>query len=304
MRKAIFFYNLTIDYIPWIYKFFSDRAYLKFVYRIKVNKKLDLDNPRRFNEKLQWLKLYDRRPEYTQMVDKYLVRDYIAKKIGAKYLIPLLGVWDSVEEINFSNLPMQFVLKCNHDSQGLVICKDKNKLNIELVKQKLKKALKKNFYYLTKEWPYKNVKPKIIAEKYMEDDSGELKDYKVLCFNGEPKIIEVHRGRFEGNHTEDNYDIEWNKTEINQKKSGLPTSDEKEEKPEVLPEMLSLSKKLAYGISHVRIDWYIVKNKLYFGEITFFDGSGFDEFEPDKWNEIMGDWINLESIKEKIKDEI
>ena len=296
MRKSLFLYNISTRYFPWIYRVMPETLYLRFVYRIKVQRKLNLDNPSRYNEKLQWLKLNDHNPDYTQMVDKYRVRGYIKQKIGEQYLIPLIGVWNDPDEIEFDKLPNQFVLKCNHDSQGIVICKDKSSLDIESAVRKLKKALKRNFYYLTKEWPYKNVSPCIIAEKYMEDSSGELKDYKVLCFNGIPKLIEVHSGRFKGKHTQDIFDQNWDKTNIHQTKVGIPNSDMPEARPSVLEEMLRLSSVLSEGIPHVRIDWYVIENRLYFGEITFFDASGFDDFEPDEWNDVLGDWIDLKNV--------
>ena len=172
-----------------LYNNVSDDEYLKKLYKFRMGKELDLNNPKTFNEKLQWLKIHNRNPLYTTMVDKYAVKKYIADKIGEKYLIPTLGVWDNVEEIDFDKLPKQFVLKCTHDSGGIVICKDKSVLDYDKAKKKLKKSLESHFFLKWREWPYKDVKPRIIAEKFMEDDNAnELVDYKVLCFNGEPKI--------------------------------------------------------------------------------------------------------------------
>ncbi|MBQ9838694.1 MAG: glycosyl transferase [Oscillospiraceae bacterium] len=272
-------------------KWMPDKMYLKLRYYSLIHKKLDLKNPKTFNEKLQWMKLYNRKPEYTMMVDKYAVRDYIADQIGAEYLIPLLGAWERVEDIDFDGLPEQFVLKCNHDSASVVICKDKTEFNREAAKNKLAYCLKRNLYWWGREWPYKNVKPRIIAEKYMVDESGtELRDYKVMCFNGEPKLIQYHQGRFAEEHTQDFYDPQWNRQEFTQ---GLPLAETPEEKPVFLDEMLELSRKLSAGIPHVRVDWYYVQGQLYFGELTFFDASGFYEFEPAQWNEIVGSWITL-----------
>lgn len=293
MRKSILALYYTSKYIPWIFRVLPDSLYLKLVYRIRVQKKLNLKNPTRYNEKLQWLKLHDKQPQYTQMVDKYLVKNYVSATIGDKYVVPLLGVWDRAEDIDFNLLPNQFVLKCNHDSQGIVICRDKASLDYEKARKKLSDSLKHNFYYLNKEWPYKNVKRKIIAEQYLEDDSGELKDYKVLCFDGEPKLIEVHTGRFNKKHRQDIYDTEWNLTEIHQTKCGLPNAEKHTPKPEVLNEMLECSRILSKGIPHIRVDWYVVNGNLYFGELTFFDASGYDDFEPDEWNYTLGDWIKL-----------
>jgi hypothetical protein len=273
----------------------DDEKYLRKMYEHIFGKKLNLSNPKSYNEKLQWLKLYDRKVQYTIMVDKYSAKDYVGNIIGEQYIIPTLGVWDNVENINFEQLPNQFVLKCTHDSHGLVICKDKDKLDIKATKKKLRKALKKNYYYSYREWPYKDVHPRIIAEKYMEDrKKGTLKDYKILCFNGEPKLIELHNERFSNNHTQDFYDISWNKLNISQ--YGYSISDKSEEKPVLLSEMLRLSKVLADGIPHIRVDWYIVDDKLYFGELTFFDGAGLAQFNDFKDDELLGSWLDLTKV--------
>lgn len=269
-----------------------DSWYLQMKYKQYMGYSLNLSNPKTFNEKLQWLKLHDRKPEYTMMVDKYAVRKYIADTIGEEYLIPLLGVWDNPDKIDFNALPNQFVLKCNHNSGlGMCICKDKSNLNIENVKNDLRKGLKQDYYLTCREWPYKNVKRRIIAEKYMSDEGKEeLSDYKVLCFNGEAKLIEVHKGRFYGNHTADNYDEFWNKTDIEQ--YDLPKSDEILPKPKFLEEMLHLSRLLSKDLIHVRVDWYFTNNRLYFGELTFFDGSGYNLFCGDA-DGLLGSWIKL-----------
>ena len=270
----------------------DDETFLYRKYKACMGKELNLASPKTFNEKLQWLKLYDHKPEYTMMVDKYAVRKYIADTIGEEYLIPLLGVWDNPDDIDFDALPKQFVLKCNHNSGlGMCICKDKSKLDIEKVKAGLRKGLKQDYYLTCREWPYKNVKRRIIAEEYMSDEGKEeLSDYKVLCFNGEAKLIEVHKGRFYGNHTADNYDEFWNKTDIEQ--YDLPKSDDIMPKPAFLEEMLYLSKLLSKNLIHVRVDWYFTNNRLYFGELTFFDGSGYNQFCGDA-DEFLGSLIKL-----------
>lgn len=286
-------YKFKIDSARGKYNDMPDREYLERRFRAELGKSLDLDNPRTFNEKLQWLKLYNRKPEYTMMVDKYKVREYIAQELGEEYLIPLLGVWDDPDEIDFDALPDQFVLKCNHNSgTGMCICKDKSKLDIPKVKAELRKGLKENYYIKHREWPYKDVPRKIIAEKYLtnDGDESELSDYKVLCFNGKAKLIEIHRGRFSKYHTQDFYDTEWNKTAFEQ--PGLSLSDENMERPPFADKMLELSEKLAEGIPHVRIDWYYTGGRLKFGEITFYDGAGFDGF-IDNQDEIIGSWITL-----------
>lgn len=237
-----------------LFKDMNDEEYLKKLFKCHMKRELNLDNPQTFNEKLQWLKLYDRKPEYTTMVDKYAVKKYVADVIGEEYIIPTLGVWNHFDEIDFDKLPNQFVLKCTHDSGGIVICTDKSNLDLKAAKKKIEKCLKRNYYWSSREWPYKNVKPRIIAEKYMSDEGKEeLSDYKVLCFNGEPKIVEVHNGRFNGQHTQDCYDEFWNKTDIEQ--YDLPKTDEIMPKPAFLEEMLHLSKLLSKDLIHVRVDW-------------------------------------------------
>ena len=273
-----------------------DEMYLKLEYKFHVGKRLNLKNPQTFNEKLQWLKLNDRKAIYTIMVDKVEARDYIAERIGEQYLIPLIGVWENPDDIDFDSLPDQFVLKCNHNSgKGMCICKDKSKINIDKVKQELKEGLAENYYLHGREWPYKDVPRRIIGEQYMVDESGNgLKDYKVLCFNGEPKLIELHMGRFTNHQTQDFYDTNWNKTTISQ--SGLSCyqiTNDVFPRPAVLEEMLRLSRTLSEGILHIRVDWYIVNGKLYFGELTFFDGAGFDPFDNPADDLMLGSWITL-----------
>ena len=290
-NRGVVFMSL-ISFIKQLTIILPDSLYIKLKYFLHFKKFPNLKNPNTFNEKLQWLKLHDRNPEYTKMVDKYEVRKYIAEKIGEEYLIPLLGVWDKAEDIDFDKLPDQFVLKCNHNSGlGMCICKDKSVLDIRKVKKELTLGLKENYYKMGREWPYKNVKPRIIAEKYMVDESGtELKDYKFLCFNGKVKLIEYHTGRFSGNHTQDFYDEKWNKTDISQEGT---ISDFVVEKPLMFDEMVRLSEILAENIPHVRIDWYQINDKIYFGEITFFDSSGLILFDNEDDNLYLGSLIDL-----------
>ena len=196
-------------------RYVSDEQFVKWKYYLNFHKRLDLDNPQTFNEKLQWLKLYNKHEEYTQMVDKYEAKRYVASVIGEKYIIPTIGLYNSFEEIDINSLPKQFVIKCTHNSGGLYICRDKDTFDFSKVGSQIKKWLAKNPYWGNREYPYKNVKPRIIIEKYMEQEDGEsLRDYKVLCFNGEPKLIEFHQGRFTEHQTQDFYDINWKKTEI------------------------------------------------------------------------------------------
>lgn len=285
-------YRKMLNWLP-------DKVFLEAAFRARFGRKLNLNNPETFNEKLQWLKLYNRKPEYTKMVDKYLVRDYVKEKIGEEYLIPLLGVWDDPEKIDFNELPMQFVLKCNHNSGlGMCICKDKNSLDINKVKEELKKGINQNYYLTSREWPYKDVPRRIIAEKYMVDESGyELKDYKFYCFDGKVKLVMINSDRMSSEKTKANYfdenyqplDFVW----------GYENAEIPPQKPEKLEEMKYLAEKLSEGITHVRIDFYQTPSGIYFGEITFFDGSGFDAIEPIEWDYKIGSWLKLPMEKVK-----
>lgn len=267
-----------------------DSCYIRLKYFQHFKKFPDLKNPKTFNEKLQWLKLHDRKPEYTKMVDKCEVRGYIAEKIGEEYLIPLLGVWDNFDEIDFNSFPEQFVLKCTHDSGGLIICKDKSKLDIKEAKKKINKCMKTNYYWRGREWPYKNVKPRIIAEKYMVDESGtELKDYKIFCFDGEPKFLFIATDRPHDTKF-DFYDVDFNHLPLT---NGHPNSDRDIKRPEGLDEMLKLARVLSKGIKQSRIDFYDINGKVYFGEITFFHWSGFMPFDPEEWDYEFGKHIKL-----------
>ncbi len=272
-------------------KLWSDEAYLRMYYYFTFGKKLNLDNPQTFNEKLQWLKLHDRRPEYTRMVDKYEAKKYVAEKLGEEYIIPTLGVWDHFDDIDFDSLPNQFVLKCTHDSGGLVICKDKSTLDISASKKKIESCLKRDYYIQWREWPYKNVKPRIIAEKYMEEKGlGELKDYKVYNFDGKAKLIQVDFNRFSG-HMKNLYSTEWKYIEA---AINYPSCPEHQiPKPEKLEEMLALAEKLSAGHPYLRTDFYSIEDKLYFGELTFFPGSGFMWFDPEELGLELGSYIKL-----------
>lgn len=252
--KAAFKYMVNADYRFKIdsargkYNDMPDREYLQRRFQAELGKSLDLDNPQTFNEKLQWLKLYNRKPEYTMMVDKYKVREYIAQTLGEEYLIPLLGVWDDPDEIDFDALPDQFVLKCNHNSGlGMCICKDKSKLDISKVRAELRKGLKENYYIRHREWPYKDVPRKIIAEKYMVDDSncGELTDYKFFCFNGVPKFMYISNDNSE-NATTDFFDMEFNHLDMRMKD---PNSNVIPPKPYLFNEMKAIAEKLSQGDS-------------------------------------------------------
>ena len=271
----------------------DDEKYIRYAWRLnRMGYPLDLENPRSFNEKLQWLKLYDRNPAYTMMVDKVKVKKWVAKKIGEEHVIPTLGVWEDPDDIDFDQLPSQFVLKCNHNSGlGMYVCKDKSKMDVKKVIGDLKRGLRQNYYIHGREWPYKDVKPLVLAEKYMVDESGvELKDYKIFNFNGIPKVIEVDYDRFNG-HKRNLYDDNWNRIDATIE---FPSDPERKfEKPKVLEELLTLAKVLSKGIPHVRTDFYIIGDSIYFGEMTFFHGSGTEHIIPLAFDRKMGDWLTL-----------
>ena len=277
--------------IKYAMRIIPDRAYIQMYYFAHFKKFCNLKNPKTYNEKLNWLKLHDKNPIYTRIVDKFEAKEYVKDIIGDQYIIPTLGVWDNFDDIDFDELLQQFVLKCTHDSEGLVIVKDKDKLDKEMAKNKIESALKQNFFYIGREWPYKNVKPRIIAEKYMEDHiDGELRDYKFFCFDGEPKAMFVASDRASDNVKFDYFDLNFNHLDIKQK---YPHAEQPLRKPVTFEKMIELSKVLSKGFPHVRVDFYEVDGQLYFGELTFYHFSGFMPFEPNKWDKIFGDWIKL-----------
>lgn len=280
------------SYLSWI----DDKTYLRIKYLLKTHRILHLNPPRTFNEKIQWLKMYDRDPIYSTMVDKYAVKKYVADRIGCQYIIPTLGVWECFDDINFDKLPNQFVLKCTHDSGGLIIVKDKSKLNISQAKRKLETSLKHNYYWSGREYPYKEVKPKIIAETYMQENKQKanackqshydgLCDYKIHCINGEPQIIEIDFNRFVG-HKRNLYTIDWEPIY-----SAIQYPYDFQyvfKKPSCHETMLQLARKLAANTKYLRTDFYIVDGKIYFGELTFYHDSGFSKINPISFDEELG----------------
>lgn len=273
-------------------KWMPDKANIQLVYHAQMNKKLNLNDPKTFNEKLQWLKLYDRKPEYGMLADKYAVRAYIEKTIGRDVLVPLYGVWENARDIDFDSLPDRFVLKCTHDSGSIRICRDKRAFNMDEARAFLNKRLKRNCFYFGREWPYKNLKPRIIAEQYLIDEKTEdLRDYKVHCFHGEPKVILVCSERHKEGLKEDWFTVGWKHLPIHR-----PTHANNEKKilpPQNLEAMLRMARTLSAGIPFVRIDFYEVNGKVYFSEITMFPTSGYTAFVPEKYDSILGDWIEL-----------
>ena len=292
-------YRFVILANKGVYENMQDEALLNRKYEAIFGKRLNLDNPQTFNEKLQWLKLYDRNPEYTIMVDKYKVRDYIKEKIGEEYLIPLIGVWDNPDDIDFDALPDKFVLKCNHNSGlGMCICKDKSKLNIENVKSELKKGLAQDYYLTGREWPYKNVPRKIIAEKYMTDtsDSSDFTDYKFFCFNGYVDCVMVCLERSSGDTKFYFFDRNWNLKRLNTRGKNAPDGFTIS-KPSQMDKMFEIAAKLSKGLPFVRIDLYQSNDHIYFGEITFFPDSGFDANLLPETDKYFGNLIHLEDVK-------
>lgn len=287
MHRRIVFFQMWVKSSRFI---FSDILYLKVYYYLKMGEKLQLNPPNTFNQKLQWLKLNIRNPEYTELVDKLAVRDVIRREMGEEYLIPLLGVWDSFDEIDFDKLPNQFILKATHDSGSYTICKDKLLFDKNVAENKLSKCLKQNFYYILREYQYKNVKPKLIAEQYMYDESGaELRDYKFYCFNGIPKVLLIASGRA-SDMVFDFYDMNLNRLRYVPGKHGvmndpivhIPSFDK----------MKEIAKKLTKNMIHVRLDLYNIRGRIYFGEFTFHDGGGMNDI-PKEWDLWLGDLIRL-----------
>lgn len=279
-------------------RFLPDKLYLSLRYRFQIGHWIDWKNPKTFTEKIQWLKVYNRKPEYTTMVDKYAVKQYVADRIGEEYIIPTLGIWDKPEDIDWESLPNQFVLKTTHGGGGggVVICKDKATFDKQSAIAKLNDSLVSDIYLSLREWPYKNVQKRIIAEKFMAPVKNpiptDLSDYKFFCFNGEPKYCQVIRDRY-SKETIDFYDMEWNHQEfvgLNPvARNGLaPVAP-----PKHLNEMIQICKKLAKDIPFVRVDLYVIDEKQYFGELTFYPASGIGTFNLDVWNGRLGDLLTL-----------
>lgn len=275
-----------------VFNWMSDEKYIKLVYLARMKKRLNLDNPKTFNEKLNWLKIYDRNPNHTIMVDKYEVKKYVADKIGAQYVIPTLGVWDNFDDIDFDSLPDQFVLKCTHDSGGVVICKDKSALDIEATRKIINKSLKTNYYWRGREWPYKNVRPRILAEKFISLSDPTCAEYKMFFNNGKLKYTMVCTGEAHviGKRTNDLFDADFNhipvKTEnLNAKVTAV--------KPEAYDELVRLGKLLSEGHILLRVDFYLLGKIIYFGELTFFHDSGYTPLTPPEWDEKLGQNIDI-----------
>jgi hypothetical protein len=272
---------------PWIQ---SDETFLKIYYRLAMGKSLDLQNPKTYTEKLQKLKLLNKGQDFSKLVDKFQVREEIQEKLGTHYLIPMLGVWDNFETINFDELPHQFVLKTTHDSGTVIICTDKSKLDVNEAKSKLKNALKRNYFYLSREYPYRYAVPRIIAEQYMFDETQkELDDYKFFCFDGEPKLVEITTGKGKDKQR-GYYDFNLNPMPFT---LGNASNNPITENLSFIPEMAKIARALSQGLKHVRIDLYNINNQIYFGEYTFHHSGGLFEVKPVEWDEKIGEMIKI-----------
>ncbi len=288
--QRIILYLMDKNLFDWM----PDEPYLKLKYYLCMGKKLNLNEPKTYNEKLQWLKIHDRKKIYTTMVDKYEVKKYVKDIIGEEFIIPTLGIYNSFDEINFDELPDKFVIKCTHDSGGLEIVKDKSKMDKEKVRKKINVFMKRNFFKVHREWPYKNVKPRIIIEQYMEDNrTQELRDYKFYVFNEKVGMMMVATDRVGGNTKMNFYDTEFNLLPFER---GRPNTEKKLNKPENLQKMINFAEKLSKGTPHVRVDFYEVDGKLFFGELTFFPASGFSSFNPEEWDRKFGDMLDLSVV--------
>ncbi len=279
-------------------RWMKDQTFLTLRYRAMMGEKPDLSAPTTYTQKIQWLKLHDRKEGYTRLVDKYLVKTFVKEVIGEEYLIPTLGVWDRADCISLDQLPDEFVLKCTHDSGGMLICRDKEKINWAKAQKKMERLRKKKFFWERREWTYKNVVPRIIAEPYMEDSrTGELRDYKFFCFDGVPKLMFVASDRQKPDEDTkfDFFDMDYRHLELI---NGHPNAAVPPEKPENFELMKQLASQLSQGIPHVRVDFYEVDGKVYFGEMTFYHFSGFVPFQPAKWDQILGDWLVLPEKQE------
>ncbi len=275
----------------------SDKIYLTLMGKVKLNQKMDLDNPKTFNEKLQWLKLYDRNPEYTKMVDKYEAKKYISNIIGEEYIIPTIGIFKKFEDIDFEKLPDKFVIKTTHDSGSVIICKDKKSFDIEKAKEKIKKSLKRKYYNLYREWSYKDINPRILIEKYMvTEKQPELIDYKFFCFNGKPKFIYVSEGLSNHKTAKISFaDIDYKM--MNFYRKDYRPFEKLPPKPKNFKIMKELAEKLSKNIPFLRVDFYEIENKIFFGELTFYPCAGYLPFQPEEYDKVLGDMLELPKEK-------
>ena len=273
----------------------DDEEYLKIRFKYRMGYELDLEHPKTFNEKLNWLKIHDRNPIYTTMADKYAVKDYVGRKIGFEHVVPLYGVWERFEDIDFASMPNQFVLKCSHNCGNVIVCKNKDDFDMEAAGTALKNVLGNNAFWADREWPYKNIKPAIISEKFIESHDDVLEVYKFFCFDGEPYIIQVIQNDKTPEETIDYFNMEWNLLDIHQ---NYPNSKNHIVKPCNFEKMAEICRNLSFGIPFVRVDLYLDKEEcIYFSEYTFFSDSGCERFYPEKWDYILGDRLNIKRLQ-------
>lgn len=272
--------------------FLSDENYIRLIYRLRMGKKPDLDNPKTFTEKLQWLKLHDHNPEYTRMADKLAMRTYVRDKVGEGHTVPVLGIWNRFEDIDFDALPDRFVLKTTHDSGSYLICRDKASFDRKNASKVLSRSLKRNYYRTTREWQYKDIEPRIIAEQYMDDGKTNLTDYKFFCFNGKPLFM-YSEEESSGNPTQAIADMQYNMMPFSMddaKADVLPP------KPDLFDDMASAAEKLSHGIPFLRVDMYCIGNAFYVGELTFYHYGGYIPFNPVEWDLKLGEKLELPDI--------
>ena len=290
-RKSLkrFLKRVISSVLSW--RIFSDKTAIKIKYRLEMKKKLNLKEPKTFNEKLNWIKLYLRKPVMTTMVDKYEVKKYVSDIIGSEYVIPSIAIYDKWDDIDFDSLKAPFVLKATHSSGVIAVVKDKESFDFETTKKKFNKSLKQNYFYSCREWPYKNVKPRIIVEKFVKDSKEDnLPVYKFFCFNGEPYLVQTIKNDKTSYETIDYFDMDWKFLNLKQnfENSEVPLS-----KPSNFEEMKELAAKLSKGFPFVRVDLYSVDGRIYFSEFTFFSDAGYQRFYPDEWDLILGEKIVL-----------
>lgn len=298
MRLINLFINNLWKAYSWatykeLLKPFDDEIHLKRIWKSVFGSQamLDLNTPRTFNEKLQWLKLHDRNPLYNTLVDKYRVKPWVAERIGSEYVTETYACWERAEDIDISGLPERFVLKTNHDCGGVAVCSDRRKFDLGAARKKLAKHLRTNYYWGGREWPYKDVKPLVFAEEYLDPgESGDLVDYKFLCFSGEARCLFTCSSRAKGDLRVDFFDRGWNHLPFTRH---YPNADVVPKRPDSYEEMLTAAERLSSDIPFVRVDFYESGGRPYFGEMTFYPGSGFEEFEPKEWDERLGSWIDL-----------
>lgn len=299
ITKLIFDSNYRFDFLAnkGVYNNMADDEYLKRLFKAKLGRELNLENPKSFNEKLQWLKLYDRNPLYTITSDKYAAREYVKEKIGEEHLVPLIDVWDNPDNIDFDKLPDKFVLKCNHNSgMGMCICKDKSKLDIISVKNKLRDGLNENYYLRCREWQYRDIKRRIVCEKFMSDGrSGSLMNYKIYCFNGEPKIFHMSSDIGDKSASLSFLDTDWNPLPFC--RTDYPPFKVLPQKPENIDELLNTARILSEDFTFVRVDLYVVDGTIYFSELTLDPCGGFSPFSPEEWDLKLGEWLRLPEQK-------